>query len=192
MLIHFPIVLFFLTAVGSIVAQDRHADWIRAGLLFSFLTGGLSVLSGLNALSRLSLTGFPATLLTWHFALAFTWLAAVAALYFLPWRHWTARVMFLVATLLLITVGTLGGTLVYHYGVGVRSPAPATTAGQILFDARCSRCHGPGQGHPFSRDTIKRLGGVPGLARFIERNMPPDQPHPGPAESRLIAEFLAR
>ncbi|WP_020376716.1 hypothetical protein [Sulfobacillus thermosulfidooxidans] len=115
-IIHFPIVLFLLTAVARNFSNHVPQSFIRLGLLLSLIFGLLAIVSGLVA-AQPQLTP-PDRLLTWHMRLASLWIGCVLYLY-LAHDHEPERVfttlIWIAATLLIVAIGTLGGLMVYAF-----------------------------------------------------------------------------
>lgn len=116
-IIHFPIVLFLLTATARIFSKTIPAALIQLGLLLSIATGFLAIGTGLLAASPLIWSAAP-PVLRWHIAFAVSWWLMACYLYFdfdrdtLP-----SLLLWLAATLAILGAGTLGGTMVHGFPV---------------------------------------------------------------------------
>ncbi|WP_053961160.1 hypothetical protein [Sulfobacillus thermosulfidooxidans] len=115
-IIHFPIVLFLLTAAARTFSNQVPSSFIRLGLLLSIFFGLLAIVSGLVA-AQPQLTP-PDRLLTWHMRLASLWMGSVLYLY-LTHDHEPERLIttliWIAASLLIVAIGTLGGLMVYAF-----------------------------------------------------------------------------
>ncbi len=137
-LVHFPIALLLVGSLAIIVYQWRPYPWLRGWGLLALLAGwvltlpgiitglidksGLAPASATNQLANLHTTAIFAMWAIYGLALywAYLWRRAMDQ----TGRRWKLTALLVLASLLLIVAGDLGGRLVYELGVGVRLPAP--------------------------------------------------------------------
>ncbi len=113
-IVHFPIVLFLLTALAR-AFSDKAPSWlIRLGLWMSIGMGFLALFSGLIAaqphIVKLD------SLLTWHLRLASLWMGCVLYLSMVQDHDVEpslTTVIWIAASLLIIATATVGGIIVH-------------------------------------------------------------------------------
>lgn len=113
-IIHFPIVLFLLTALARVFSQKVPSWLIRLGLWLSIIFGLLALFSGLIA-GQPQLFNMD-SLLSWHLRLASLWMGCV--LYLTLMQNHEAQSCFttliwVAASLLIVATATAGGIIVH-------------------------------------------------------------------------------
>ncbi|HEY52654.1 MAG TPA: DUF2231 domain-containing protein [Caldilineae bacterium] len=133
-IVHYPIALLVAGAVASLVYEWRQVPWLRywgtVSLLAGWLLTILALITGLVEKNAIP-AGAPAEqVANQHTTAMFTmWILYGLALYWrYRWRDdmqsghrrliWAT--LLILATLILLLAGHLGGTLVYELGVGVK------------------------------------------------------------------------
>ncbi len=113
-IIHFPIVIFLLTATAQVFSQTIPAELIRLGLLWSLLFGALAI--GTGYLAAYPIVAATPAVLRWHIAAAAAWFILAAYLY----KTFDSRgnetvtlAVWVLASLIMVALGTLGGWMVY-------------------------------------------------------------------------------
>lgn len=139
-LVHFPIAFFIAGVVVDLFAwwrlrQDSSEESARralrltqfsTGLLIAgVLTGALAAITGLVAYFTAPVYAANGTIvMNWHLGLSLASLTLFAWVAFVRWLDWasapafTSRIVGLIAAVLLVAGGALGGHLVYRSGAG--------------------------------------------------------------------------
>jgi uncharacterized membrane protein len=136
-LVNFPVAFLFSGAVMELVAWRRPRKLftrVAAGLLVAgVVTGWLAALAGLLAYWTVPHAADAHLMMNWHLAMATIMLLWFTAIAVVRWRDrlqpagFVGRTLVVGALGLLLVAGSLGGRLVYRYGVGV-DPESCETA----------------------------------------------------------------
>ncbi len=113
-IIHFPIVLFLLTALARAFTQKVPSALIQLGLWLSIAFGLLAIFSGLMT-AQPQVSQFD-SLLTWHLRLASIWMGCVLYLTLTQNRDAPQDIttwIWVLASLLIVATGTAGGVIVH-------------------------------------------------------------------------------
>lgn len=138
MLVHFPIALLFTSVLFDLVFFFTGREEFKKGgfwlLILGWIAGLAAILSGGWSEEIAEKAGVPEAAIERHELFAMTTLALFAGLMLLRiWvrNRWSTRdrllytCMAMIGLSFLATTGYFGGDLVYRYGAGVQSSAPA-------------------------------------------------------------------
>lgn len=121
-------------------------------------------------------------------------------------KSWNATfLMYALGLVMLSVTGTVGGSLVFNHGLGVKGlglraaslsnpgrlsaappPNSAVAAGARLWAASCTKCHS--KTPTFTARYVKQIGTAT-LVQFLHINMPPGSPVSTPEAKNLTAYF---